>query len=94
MTKSELKNYAVRLLADIFYTDGTRQKYIYNMTLIDIDSKNNNPGSKVALYLFIFVPIICVIVVVAVLIYLKKKNKEKDINDEVENDSLLPKDNI
>lgn len=94
MTKSELKNYAVRLLADIFYTDGTRQKYIYNMTLIDIDSKNNNPGSKVALYLFIFVPIICVIVVVAVLIYLKKKNKEKDIIDEVENDSLLPKDNI
>ena len=95
MTKVELENYYIRLLADIFYTDGTRQKYIYNMTLIDIDNKNanSNLGSKIALYIFIFVPITCVAVVIAVMIYIKKKNKENDINADIENDSLLPKDN-
>ena len=95
MTKDELKNYSIRLLADIFYIDGTRQKYIYNMTLIDIDKKsvNNNIGSKMALYIFIFVPITCVVVVIAVMIYIKKKNKENDINEDIESDSLLPKDN-
>ena len=97
MTKSELQNYYIRLLADIFYMDGTRKKYLYNMTLIDIDKKivNSNAGSKMALYIFIFVPITCVVVVVAVLIYIKKKNKENDINNdiEIESDSLIPQDN-
>ena len=97
MTKSELQNYYIRLLADLFYMDGTRKKYLYNMTLIDIDKKivNSNAGSKMALYIFIFVPITCVVVVVAVLIYIKKKNKENDINNdiEIESDSLIPQDN-
>ena len=95
MTKDELKSYYIRLLADIFYSDGTRQKYIYNMTLIDIDKKSaiSNIGTKMAIYIFIFVPITSIAVVIAVMIYIKKKNKENDINDDIENDSLLPKDN-
>ena len=84
----------IRVLADMSNNDGTRQKYIYNMTLIDIDKKDdkdNNDGVNVAIYIFIFIPTVCIIVLVVVLIYVKKK-KNSDIKnpDDVESDSLLP----
>ena len=94
MEKEELKKCYIRVLADMSNNDGTRQKYIYNMTLIDIDKKDdkdNNDGVNVAIYIFIFIPTVCIIVLVVVLIYVKKK-KNSDIKnpDDVESDSLLP----
>ena len=105
MTKEILKKYFIRLLVDLFNNDGTRQKYIYNMTLIDIDipensdntdDKKSNEDSDMALYIIIFIPTLCVIMVIVVFIYVKNKSKEKEIDktDEVESGSLLPNDTI
>ena len=105
MTKEVLKKYFVRLLVDLFNNDGTRQKYIYNMTLIDIDIPENNDNndnkkandeSDMALYIIIFIPTLCVIMVIVIFIYVKNKSKEKEVEkaDEVESGSLLPNDTI
>lgn len=95
MTKEELKNCYIRVLADIFNNDGTRQKYIYNMTLVDIDKKEENKevdthSDIVSLVVFITIPTILIIVVVIVIVIFKKK-KNKDPNPEdIESDSLMP----
>ena len=95
MTKEELKNCYIRVLADIFNNDGTRQKYIYSMTLVDIDKKEENKevdthSDIVSLVVFITIPTILIIVVVIVIVIFKKK-KNKDPNPEdIESDSLIP----
>jgi hypothetical protein len=98
MTKNELKNYYIRVLADIFNNDGTREKFIYNMTLVDIDKReetnedDNNKNKVVSLIIFISIPLILLIVVVVVLIIVKRKKNEYNVKkpEDIESDSLLP----
>ena len=97
MTKNELKNYYIRVLADIFNNDGTREKFIYNMTLVDIDKKDetngddNNESNIVSLIVYITIPVVLIIVVVIVLFIVKiKKSKNIVKPEDVESDSLLP----
>ena len=86
-SKDNLKDkYFVRVLADIYNNDGTRDKFLYNSTLIDNDKKEKvDINENLILYVILYMVIVCIVIMLIVFIFLKihrKKNQpaEPDLN--------------
>ena len=86
-SKDNLKDkYFVRVLADIYNNDGTRDKFLYNSTLIDNDKKKKvDINENLILYVILYMVIVCIVIMLIVFIFLKihrKKNQpaEPDLN--------------
>jgi hypothetical protein len=79
-----LTNYSVRLIAEIVKNDGSKDKYMYNSTLLDFggEEKSDEESDKINneksyLWLYILIPIlVLLIVIVIVLLIIKTKRKQ------------------
>ena len=85
------KKYFVRVLADIYNNDGTRDKFLYNSTLIDNDEeKKDDIDENLVLYSVLCMIIGCVVIMIIVFICLKiHKKKEQPVEPDL-NTSNMP----
>ena len=68
ISKDDMKNnnkYIVRLLADLYYPDGSRDKFVYNSTLIDGDAPVDS-DSNLILFVVLYLVIVCAAIMGAV----------------------------
>ena len=86
------KKYIVRVLAEIDNYDGTRDKFIYNSTLVDNDnSKKVDVNENLILYVILYMTIVCVLIMIIVIIFLKiHKKKEQSSSEPDLNTSDMP----
>ena len=82
-SKDDLKeDYLVRILADIENRDGTREKFLFNSTLIDNEEKVD-VNENLVLYVILYIVLVCLIIMIIVVIFLKwhKKKEQKASTD-------------
>ena len=89
VSKDDMKSkYIVRLLADVYNIDGSRDKFIYNSTLVnngDDEPQKEDTDNNLILFILLFVVVVCLIIMVIVVLFLKLHKKhippEPDINE-------------
>ena len=91
-SKDNLKNkYLVRVLADIDNNDGTRDKFLYNSTLIDNDEqKKVDVNENLVLYVILYMVIVCLGIMIIVVILLKRHKKKIQLIEPDLNTSNMP----
>ena len=91
-SKDNLKNkYLVRVMADIDNNDGTRDKFLYNSTLIDNDEqKKVDVNENLVLYVILYMVIVCLVIMIIVVILLKRHKKKIQLIEPDLNTSNMP----
>ena len=94
ISKEDIKSkYCVRILADIFNNDGTRDKFLYNSTLIDNGDEESNKvevNENLILYVILYMVIVCIIIMIVVIIFIKLRKKNEDRSELTLNESNIP----
>jgi uncharacterized protein YneF (UPF0154 family) len=91
VSKDDMRNknkYIVRLLVDVYNIDGSRDKFIYNSSLVDKgdeEPEKEDADNNLILFILLFIVVVCLIIMVIVIIFLKLHKKhmppEPDINE-------------
>ena len=84
------KNY-IRVLADMDNSDGTRDKFLYNSTLIDNDQqKKVDVNENLVFYVILYMVIVCVIIMIIVAIFIKLHKRKEEPAESDLNTSNMP----
>ena len=88
------KKYLIRVLADIFNNDGTREKFVYNGNLEDIDKNNKNneytDGTTAIIVCSVYLGVVTFAVLLTTFICIIIKKKNYRISNGTNEDSLIP----